>query len=546
MVLSSSYALGMGFKGCFSLLFLSTLPWHIETGYSRLAREAYYGCDLSIKTGVTQVEAPVNGNYLPESGEGEFNGSGLFASTQFTAKSGPSDVSPHAENMAEFFRGLPRQSSESALSPSDSALSQVAASNVTAAPTPLTGLRSVSVYKVDGEHFLMDDFLRTGSDYPRIEKKAVQNHSWIGLAGTATSSLLNEFLYRMDYAIARDGFSSIVAVDNFDTTTIPPLLASAYNVVCVGRSDGNHSRGDTPDIVNGAGRLKPDIVAPLRSTSAATAAVTSVATLLHDQIAGQHALQAAAHPEVIKALLIAGATKTEFPEWSNSPERPLDPVYGAGEVNVAHSSEILHGGLYDPGKNEPTSAWDHRPLPSQGNSHYQWSLAQGGHASIALTWLRQVKPGGQTFAKATAKVADLNLCLHRIDPNGDKTIIGLSDSPIDNVEYLYLEDLEPGQYELIVEGAPKTKYGLAWRFFQTTQIHTDLISLSSTASTLFLHTTGLQDGRSYEIETSSDLIQWDSFHSFAAQDDVYDWEANSTISQGFFRITELRQEIPEG
>src|SRR5206468_8999465 len=119
------------------------------------------------------------------------------------------------------------------------------------------------------------------------------------------------------------------------------------NGIAVGRSDGQHESGFTTVGNTGpTGRVKPDLVAPLGAVSFATPLVSSAATLLV-QVASTAPLNAdpfAAKPQTIKAVLMAGATKAEFPTWSHTTTVPLDPVYGAGELNVDNSHRVLTAG----------------------------------------------------------------------------------------------------------------------------------------------------------------------------------------------------------
>ncbi|HMP08097.1 MAG TPA: hypothetical protein PJ982_17250, partial [Lacipirellulaceae bacterium] len=76
--------------------------------------------------------------------------------------------------------------------------------------------------------------------------------------------------------------------------------------------------------IYGPGRYRPDIVVPVEasgynSVSAATAGVSSAAALLRGVAAGTDADRS----ETMKAILMAGATKTEFlPGVVGSPNGP--------------------------------------------------------------------------------------------------------------------------------------------------------------------------------------------------------------------------------
>ena len=76
-------------------------------------------------------------------------------------------------------------------------------------------------------------------------------------------------------------------------------------------------------------------------TSFSTAMVSSAVVLLRQAANLQGG--AAVRPETLKAVLLAGATKEEFPGWSHTVTTPLDPVFGAGELEISNSWFILAG-----------------------------------------------------------------------------------------------------------------------------------------------------------------------------------------------------------
>ena len=124
--------------------------------------------------------------------------------------------------------------------------------------------------------------------------------------------------------------------------------AHIYNGISVGVSDGTHRYGTTT--YDGAGRTKPEIVAPggipgsnpaTQYTSFATPIVTAAAALLIDA-AGSNA--AAKDQLSLKAILLAGADKSISANWDQTPTRPIDDVYGAGELDIYQSYFIQQGG----------------------------------------------------------------------------------------------------------------------------------------------------------------------------------------------------------
>ncbi len=140
----------------------------------------------------------------------------------------------------------------------------------------------------------------------------------------------------MDFTVQRDQFTNVVALDN-GTGSLPYIYGQSYNSIVVGLTNGNHSRGSTT--LGVTGRTKPDIVAPLSATSYAT----PVCRICCHAIAfGGPIVRItdARAPEAIKAIIMAGADKSAIPAWSNTETRPLDSIYGAGELDVYNSYQI--------------------------------------------------------------------------------------------------------------------------------------------------------------------------------------------------------------
>jgi hypothetical protein len=262
----------------------------------------------------------------------------------------------------------------------------------------------------------------------------------------------------------------------------------------VGRTDGSHSTGltreDDPAVAGdnsyGPGRSKPDLVAPKpvagqsHSTSSSTSHVSAIATMLHESGAGTDAARA----EVMKAVLLAGATKDEFPTWTRSATQPLDDVFGAGEVNVFNSYKIQQGGKFAGSTEEPAAAvdrygWDYRTITAGSPLHYNFSVAEGSHVvelSVLLTWFARV----DNVNSGLPSLVDMNLELYNSTTGFKDFLVGadlrpdidpqdldsVSRSAVDNVEHIYLRDLTPGDYTLRVSSDGARDFGLAWRMEQ--------------------------------------------------------------------------------
>lgn len=321
----------------------------------------------------------------------------------------------------------------------------------------------VTVYEAG--YFLQQQLGAPSGGSPQELLFRVQNHSWKGsLAQDENNPTPAEIsqdvqtLRRYDFVINKDNITAIVGLDN-TTTPLPRLLSHSYNVLAVGRTDGQHSTGLTSLVDYGPGRSKPDLVAPRTTTSAATSTTSGVATLLHSAVAGTNA----AKSQVIKAMLMAGATKEEFPSWSRSVSQPLDDTFGAGEVNVFNSYLMTLGGRYAGSSVEPVTVgshgWDFQSaVPGAGNERkYRFVVPQGSTAqdlSILLTWNVNVVSGfsGQSLA-------NLNMTL----TNSLGQTVDQSLSAVDNVEHIYLPALSAGDYTLSISTDTSRDYGLAWR-----------------------------------------------------------------------------------
>ena len=300
---------------------------------------------------------------------------------------------------------------------------------------------------------------------PAIADWDVENHSYISNSGLT----VNEGGRRLDYRIDRDGVTAVVVLEN-GTGTIPPLFGNTFNTIVVGSSTGNHSRGGTNR--DTSGRLKPDIVGTATWTSYAGPIVGSAAGLLIAQAKTDPNLASARRPEAVKAILMAGATKDEFPSWTRSASVPLDPVYGAGEVNIHNSYRILISGR------QPASAsavrsnrgWDLNSVGSGSSLRYFFTIGSGqtGTLSAALTWHRRIEPNnGQWNMGVTSSLDNLDLRLYRANGSfqlGD--LLQDSISTLDNVEHIYLRNLTEGTYALQVTSVSGSRqFGLAWSVF---------------------------------------------------------------------------------
>ncbi len=377
-----------------------------------------------------------------------------FTGKSITDMTGGGTVSSHATNVAQNFYG-----------------------NFGVAP----GVTNVKVYNADD--WLGAGFLRTRtSQAPKVETQKVQNHSWVanftdGLGNPDTTYAI-DVLRRLDYVVTRDQVVSVVGVNNGTGSTLPQILANSYNSIAVGLSNGNSSSGGST--LEGLGRSKPDLVAPgaefFPSVSQATSWVSGAAAQLIEAGTSNANSQ---RPEVVKALLMAGAVKTPFDldnstpstldNWSHTVSQPLDTRFGAGQLHIDNSLAILAAGEQGPSSitEVGVTGWNHDTIATWGAQTYYFTVPDGKVAytySLVAAWNRQINytPGilslPATFTPQT--LANVGL---RLYDTSDFSLVDSSLSIIDNVQHIYQRALQAGQYALVVNSSLATDYALAWQ-----------------------------------------------------------------------------------
>ncbi len=408
---------------------------------------------------VGQVEALEGTNYGPNQAAFE------FAGKTFTPLSGPPGFSIHANTVASFYYG--------------NTLSVIPETN--------------NVWLYEAGSWLQAAYLKAGfgaAVKPVSPPSGVRifNNSWIA----NVAGFNQEILRRADYASKIQDVFMINGVGNGSSTPdVNPCMSHMFNGIAVGRADGNHVHGPTGNSVDGPGRMKPELVAPGTATSYAAPVVASVVGLLLDTAAKSPSL--AADPEssksvVIKSIVLSGATHRAG--WTNNPDttgpnrgvttKPLDAVYGADLVNVDRSHMILTSLQQNGSTGVPATAnidflgWDHITIGAATSIYYRLNLpATTPEVSVALTWHRTVNGNFSAYS-----MADFSLILWRVDSGGRLvSLVGddgipyfgegnvVSESPVDNVEHLYLKNVAPGNYVLEVkrlDSLTSWTAGLSW------------------------------------------------------------------------------------
>ncbi len=393
---------------------------------------------------VGQVEAGESpGNYGPNQTNGEFVGK------TFIAQSGPPGASGHATLVGQNMYG-----SVSGMAP---------------------GITTIHLY--DANSWAQTGFLRVNQGAANLPLPIptglkMFNNSWVGSFGSA--GLDNEALRRADFVVNRDQILMINGVNNAPNPQ-QPLLCMMFNGISVGLtgSQGSHTSGPTPATIDGPGRTKPEIVAPSQFTSFACPYVDAVAARIVETARTYGNLPTNTNSErveTLKSILLAGGNHASV-AWSNNPATsgptrgitttPLDPVFGAGVVNVDNSHLIMTGLEQNGSSSIPTSVnitrrgWDYVGILTNASRYYRFRIsAVAPSVTVLMTWNRQVETNLVAWS-----LADFTLTLHRVDSRGQLTsLVGdaglpyfsggnvVSQSLVDNVEHLYIQNLQPGEY----------------------------------------------------------------------------------------------------
>lgn len=357
--------------------------------------------------------------------------------------------------------------------------------------------------------------------------RKVHCHAWI--ANFSSNAVDN--LGSLDSTIDSKGFLVIGGLNNGSGTTVPHVFGTTYNTISVGVSSGGHSRGGTTLAGYGPGRVKPEIVLPDSYTSYSTGGAASLAAVLYEVAATGGHTDADAHSEVMKAIIMAGATKREFASWDRTTARPLDDIFGAGEANILNSYHILAGGGHDSGP-VPSTGWSYDFIsdPNGPNDFttrsYDFTIPETRWAddfSVVLNWNHS--------GSGTAR--DLKLALYAL--RDGPTLLDQSDSAVDNVEHIYQRNLPAGTYRITVSRADTENaaidYGLAWEAQLGDGPRTR--TAASAANLPEITVTQIFKDHPHVIERSLDLQTWTLVHSFTPTTwDDYVWEDPSGFSVG--------------
>lgn len=336
---------------------------------------------------------------------------------------------------------------------------------------------------------------------PPANNSRIANNSWVGNGNDSAQTSL--VLKLTDRLTEQTELIQVVGMANSQSTN--PLLSSAFNVIAVGRTDGGADYGsDAVDSLYVAGRTRPDVVTPETLTSAATPEVSATAALLVEtahnagsslsksssSITGVGTIYNAERSETIKAAIMAGADRstnntsttvniTDYGSTGHLTNNGLDDRFGAGQVNVLHSYQIIAGGEQNSAEDGGTNAgnitangfdYDNAfggAFSSNKTATYKFNANSDSTLSASLVWNLGVANNG------TLATTLHHLNLELFDTTTTSSIT-LSASNIDNTQNIWASLVSGHQYQLLVKSAELSNfswdYAVAWHVNANTVI----------------------------------------------------------------------------
>ncbi|MAI67507.1 MAG: hypothetical protein CMJ26_06495 [Phycisphaerae bacterium] len=442
-----------------------------EHGYFDLTERLGAGNEpTGVGIEVAQVEAvAASGGYAPD------ENNPLFLGKTFVLRSGSSVISNHATQVGMRLYGT-----------SASGIAQ--------------DIDLINVYNAEG--WATTEYLRvgTGSNPSSPPGDTVLiNNSWTATFGSVATD--TQALRRADWSIDQHDVMMLSGVAN--TGAHAPLMSFGFNCVSVGKQNGEHVSGTIPSGYDLPGRQLPLIVASQGSTSNAAGVVSAIVALLvetretHPNTSSNYF---AGLSETMKSCLLTGGN--HLAGWTNNTPisganrgrttQPIDEVYGVGTANVDRAHRVLTGGQHASSGSSsglsiaPNAAWETWTIGHNQSRFIKFDVASlADEVSIVLTWHQLANSGFGSYS-----LANLDLILWKevggtlVDITGDAGLdvfsAGnvVSESAVDNVEHLYIEDLAIGEYVLEVKridslGSSRA-FSVGWLFPEQTTVPGDV------------------------------------------------------------------------
>ena len=423
---------------------------------------------LNVQVG--QVEADTaNGDYGPDINDPD------IAGKTFIFHSGSTGISNHATNVGKRMYGF----GNSGIAPD---------------------VNFIDVYSAEG--WATSDYLRVGTgSNPSSPPGNLElfNNSWIASFGS--NSIDSQGLRRADWSIDTHNVMMLNGVANAGKHL--PLMSFGFNCVSVGLSDGSHVSGVVQGGFDQSGMQIPLIVATQGSSSNATGVVSAITALLvetretHPNTKNNFF---ATFTETMKAVLLTGGNHQAG--WTNNPiasgvnrgrtNQPIDAVFGVGIANIDRSHRVLTGGQHVSSSTPsgltvaPNAGWDTAAISNNQSKFIRFNVVSlADEVSILLTWHQKVNTGFGSYS-----IADLDLELMHYNNGKPTSLVGdaglnvfesgniVSESEIDNVEHLYIQNLSPGDYVLEVHrldsAVGSRVFGVGWLFPEQNGVPGDL------------------------------------------------------------------------
>ena len=202
----------------------------------------------------------------------------------------------------------------------------------------------------------------------------------------------------------------------------------------------------------------------------------------------------------MKAVLLTGGN--HLVGWTNNPitsgvnrgrtNQPIDAVFGVGTANIDRSHRVLTGGQHESNTSPigltiaPSAGWETTAISNNQSRYIRFNVGTlASEVSILLTWHQIANAGFGSYS-----FADMDLELLKYNSGKPTPLTGdagldvfavgniVSESEVDNVEHLYIQDLSAGDYVLKIHRLDNTSgsrvFSVGWLFPEQVGVPGDL------------------------------------------------------------------------